>query len=357
MRGRRLSVCVALLLGFLLAAAAAGGCRGRARAEIPVRPDPDHPGRFRADFEAMGTDATLMVCAEDAQTARAIIAPALERVRRVERLMSVYLPDSEVSRLNAAGASHAVVLSPETLEVLAAAKRLSELTGGAFDVTYAPLRALWREAQMRDVVPLEEELRRAMLSVGHEKLVLSGNSAMFAAPGMSVDLGGIAKGYGVDAAAEALRRAGAASALVDIGGDMRLVGKAEGGRKWRIRVRDPRGAGERPIVLELADAAVATSGDYARYFTVAGRRYSHIIDPRTGWPVTDVPSATVVAPDATTADALATAISVMGAEKGIELIDSMPGVECLVMTRGGGGGGSAAGVRLHMSSGFSRLMQ
>jgi thiamine biosynthesis lipoprotein len=168
---------------------------------------------------------------------------------------------------------------------------------------------------------------------------------------MEVDLGGIAKGYAIDAAAEALQAAGASSGLVDIGGDLRLFGSPSGGGKWRVEVRRPRGV-EEAIILKLDPCAVTTSGDYARWFPVAGKHYSHIVDPCTGWPVPDVPSVTVVAPDATTADALATGLSVMGAAKGVALVDALPGVECMMMTRGPDGS-----VTRHLSRGFQDLIE
>jgi len=234
--------------------------------------------------------------------------------------------------------------------------RFGRLTDGAFDVTYAPLRSLWREAQGRDAPPSQEDIRSTLRAVGYDKLVLLQRSAMFAVPGMSVDLGGIAKGYAIDLAAQAMAEAGARSALVDIGGDMRMVGDAGDGRRWTIKVRDPREGDHPPMLLSLADVAVATSGDYARYFVVGDERFSHIIDPRTGWPVRDVPSATVVAPDATTADALATAASVLGAQKALELVRSLPGVECMVMSRGDGDQAPEQ-VALWFSDGFPALMQ
>jgi thiamine biosynthesis lipoprotein len=151
-----------------------------------------------------------------------------------------------------------------------------------------------------------------------------------------------------------MREAGASSGLVEIGGEVRTLGRGEGGRKWVVRVHDPRPAADGnapPLLLRLADQAVATSGDYARYFSIGGRRYSHLIDPRTGRPVGSVPSVTVVAPDASTADALATGISVLGPRDGVELADSLPEVECMVMA------GRGEAVRLVFSRGFAELME
>jgi len=305
-------------------------------------------------LRAMGTDATLMVAAPNDEAAQSCTAPAVALIRRVEREMSTYQAESEISTLNRWGAAREVKLSADTLAVLREAKRFGELTGGAFDVTYAPLRTLWREAQKQAEPPTDDEIARALRSVGSDKLVLTNTSARFAAQGMAVDLGGIAKGFAIEGAARAMAQVGAKSALVDVGGDMRVVGRREDGAKWRVEVRDPRPGERAPMVLELEDVAVATSGDYARYFRVGEQKLSHIIDPRTGRPVANVPSATVVAPSATDADALSTAASVLGAARALELINSLEGVECMLMVRTEGPEG--AGFELYYSDGFRTLV-
>ena len=344
-------------LGTALAVAlcvALAGC-GRAEPDLPVRSDARHPGRFLHEFEALGTDATLMVAARDAAAARDLFRPAVAAVRRVEARMSTYRPESEISTLNRLGAREDVSLSEDTLQVLREAVRFSRLTDGAFDVTYAPLRTLWRKAEREGRLPAEEEIAGALHAVGSDKLILGEHAARFTADGMEVDLGGIAKGYAIELAAQAMKRAGARSALVDVGGDMRVVGRREDGARWQVEVRDPRPGARAPMVLELEDAGVATSGDYARFFRVGEKTFSHIVDPRTGRAVRDVPSATVVAPDATTADALATAASVLGAQKALELVNGLDGVECMIMARSGDS--EAAEFTLYYSDGFRALME
>jgi thiamine biosynthesis lipoprotein len=187
--------------------------------------------------------------------------------------------------------------------------------------------------------------------VGWRKLQLTATTARFAVDGMEVDLGGIAKGYAIDQAAEALRDSGAAAGLVDLGGDLRLFGDGSDDGKWRVLVRRPPGV-EEDYIMAVGPCAVTTSGDYERWFSIGERRFSHIVDPRTGQPVGSIPSATVVAPDATTADGLATAINVLGAQEGVRLADSLDGVECMVMERTGD-----SGVSVHMSSGFARFLE
>lgn len=370
--GRTAALALAVLAGALLCAAPPGlfcGCKPAqspaaqapdAGAGLRVEQDPAHPGRFTARFETMSTEGAILVCAPGEAQARRMIAAALEPIHTVAAQMSTYRADSEVSRLNRDGSSGPVALSQGTMRVLDESVNYTKLTGGAFDVTYAPLRTLWRAAQQEGRMPSQADIARALDAVGYYKLVLTyaedgGGTASFAAPGMEVDLGGIAKGYAVDLAAEALIAAGAPSALVEIGGDMRAVGRRE---EWKIRVYDPRLDEHEPMFLRLSDAAVATSGDYARYFEVAGRRLSHVIDPRTGLPVEGMSSVTVVAPTATDADALSTAVSVMGPAEGLRLVDSRPGVECMIMLRPAGepGGGEEA-VQVVFSKGFLALTE
>lgn len=320
-------------------------------ADLAVQQIAGDPPRYETVLAAMGTDARFQVVAGSARQAADMFRPAIEQVRRVERLMSTYLPESEISRLNAHGSQEAVGLSPDVLHVLHKAVEASELTGGAFDVTYAPLRTLWRAAERQNRMPGPEAMDQALAAVGYDKIVFEDGRVRFAAPGMEVDLGGIAKGYAIDLAAAALQEAGAEAGIVDVGGDLRLFGAPEPGGRWRVAVRRPPGV-NKEFVLGVPACAVTTSGDYARWFEVEGQHLSHIIDPRTGRSVAHMTSVTLVAPDATTADALATGVSVMGAQAGLALVDSLPDVECMIMERLQDGP-----TQVHMSGGFSDLLE
>jgi thiamine biosynthesis lipoprotein len=321
--------------------------------QLAVWERPGRPGTYQCMFSTMGTDGSVQVSAPDPDTARRMIQAAVTEINRAEMLMSAYRPDSEVSRLNRWGAEEQVRLSPDTLSVLNSAMEFWRLTGGAFDITYAPLRSVWREAVDWGRPPDEAELAAVLATVGCEKLVLEGDAARFATSGMQVDLGGIAKGYALDIAARALKEAGARAGIVDIGGDMNLLGRPATGGSWHVQVRWPPGLpGEERIILRATDCAITTSGDYERGFKIGDRWFSHIIDPRTGRPVVDVPSVTVVAPDATTADALATALSVLGVEEGIALVDSLDRVECMIMVPGPEGT-----VARRMSAHFADLVE
>ncbi len=347
---------IVLFASFAVAALPLTGCRRREERRTTVRPT-GVPGRFAVRFETMGTDAFIVVYAPDAARADSYVAPAIGAIENVDRLMSFYRQESDIGALNSSEAGTVVEVSGETYEVLKESIRMAEITGGAFDPTYTPLRDVWRRAQDEDTLPSEKHLGGALEKVGAEDIVMLGdNHVKFKTEGMLLDLGGIAKGYAVDLAIKELRRAGCSSALVDIGGDMAVLGRRGDKRKWRVEMRDPRGEVDEPYVLEVEDMAIATSGDYARYFTVGERRFSHIIDARTGWPADSIPSVTVTAPDALTADALATALSVLDVEEGMELIDSLAGVEGMIMERKAPAEEDDEEVVIHYSEGFRELL-
>jgi len=297
--------------------------------------------RHYASVKTMGTRGTILMVTPDVRTAGKWLPLAVEQIEYVNTAMSSYSTDSELSMLNATASKGPVPVSNQLLRVLVQSRELSRLSGGAFDVTYSPLRDLWRNAARNGLVPDQSALQACRKKIGWQKVALDEESAevRFTSDGMKIDLGAIAKGYGIDLAAEALSAAGMRKGFIEIGGDMRVIGTSEQGRPWRVGVRDPRepaAAGAFIGKILLSDCAVATSGNYERYFEVDGKRYSHIMDPRTGMPVQSVLSATVIAPTAMLADGLATTITVLGPEKGIDLIESLPDVECLLVTKSNG---------------------
>lgn len=325
---------------FILAMIFLSGILGgdAAKQSLIVRRDNTRPNTFCVDFQTMGTDATLKVCISDPSRARQMLVSAMDRILEIESRMSTYLPDSESSQLNAWGGHRHVPLSQDTIYVLKQAREIAETTEGAFDPTYAPLRDLWRAAEMEDRLPSAEDIENCLQRTGISNVKVDESGSRFKKEGMQVDLGGIAKGYAIDEAVEVLKKHGAVAGLVDIGGDIRVF---EGGKipePWKIMVNDPRGGKHPPIYLLLRDVAVATSGDYARYFRIGEERYSHIIDPRDGWPAEDASSVTVIAPRAILADGLATAISVMGIREGLKLAGSLEEVECMIISLGSAGG-------------------
>ena len=311
------------------------------------------PHLERARFLLMGTEVKVTAVAASRARARAAIDGCVARMSRLEGLLSRRIATSDIARCNSAAAHFPVPVDPETIRVLQEARRYSELTGGAFDVTVMPLIRVWMEAARANGLPTEEDLAKAGKRVGFRRVSLdeTARTVRFTGEGAAIDLGAIAKGYIVDRGLIVLRQAGISAGLIEAGGDIAAFGRKPDSSAWRIGVQDPTQPQSKAAlveVIEIGDAAVATSGNYRRFSEINGKRYSHIIDPRSGRPADAVPSVTVVARDATTADALATGVSVLGVEDGLRLIESLPGVEALLITVGEGG------LAFHESSGFGR---
>lgn len=289
----------------------------------------------------MGTFSRAVAIAPSEKVGRDCIAAALDEQKRVDELMSYHNPESELNAVNREAYQRAVEVDEATFEVLERARHFSELSAGAFDVTIGALGELWRRAAATDTPPTEAEIAEAKSKVGFDKLRLDPNTrtVRFAVEGMKIDLGGIAKGFAIDRAVEAMKAAGALGGMIDIGGDIRCFGKPPKGQQtWRVGLQDPNVAPDdlgprKPLfVLNVLDKAVTTSGDYRRFATVKGQRQSHIMDTRSGRGADALVSVTIIAPDATSADALATAVSVLGLEKGLALIEQIPDTEAILLT-------------------------
>lgn len=296
----------------------------------------------------MGTPCRVLFYARDVDEAERARRAAFAELAGVDERMSDYREQSEVSLLSRRSGSGPIPVSEPLFRVLWAAERFSELSGGAFDVTVGPVVELWRKARREARLPDPQELREALERTGWRKLVLdpSARTARLERPGMRLDLGGIAKGYACDRALEALARLGIRRAMVDTGGGMALGDPPPGRAGWRIQVAD-----RSENVLILAGCGVATSGDWERYVEIDGVRYSHIVDPSTGLGLTSRILVTVVAPDGMSADALSTALSVLGPERGLRLAEDLPGVEAWMRWRENGA------VRSAETSGFAARLE
>ncbi|MFH0877984.1 MAG: FAD:protein FMN transferase [Candidatus Omnitrophota bacterium] len=246
-----------------------------------------------------------------------------QEVRRLEKLLNFYDENSELSQLNA---TSDLRVSPELFELLEFSKKMHELTQGAFDPTVAPVAVLWKRAIKKEEMPKEDELQAARGLVGFDYVFLeeATRRVRLLKSGSKLDLGAVAKGYAVQRAIEKLREANVASALVNAGGNVYGLGR-NGNKPWTVGIRDPRQSGRIVERVPLENKGVATSGDYEQFFVFQNKRYSHIIDPKTGAPVdSGIASATVIASDAKTADALATALVVLGEERGRQVLKNFP---------------------------------
>jgi len=297
----------------------------------------------------MGTTATVQAWAPDSEMAANAVEAAYAAFDRVDSLMSTWRDDSVISSLNRSEPGQWVEVGPEVCHLLHKAKTVAIASQGAFDPTILPLVRLWGFRGGQVALPDSAALAVTRLTVDHHLLEvdLATGRARLLEPGMAVDLGGIAKGYALDIAAEAMRRTGATGGVIDLGGNILTFGQ---GPHPKVGIVDPTREDRLLTGVALADASVATSGQYERYLTIQGRICGHILDPRTGWPVSPGVSATVVAEKAVLADALATAAVVLGVDRGLALLEMIPGVEGLMTVQDGHGE-----LGLRMTSGFVSL--
>jgi thiamine biosynthesis lipoprotein len=269
------------------------------------------------------------------------VRSAFREVVRLEALLSEYVASSAVSRINQAAVAlptKAVKVTQEVFNLLHKSLQLNRQTEGGFDITFGPLSGLYRKPTKgrKARLPTAIELRRALSLIGTKLVALDydKNTVRLKRAGMRIGLGGIAKGYTVDSVVAILRAKRLTGFIVDGGGDLYVSGRHPD-RAWRVGIKDPRKPSTYFASLPVQDSAVVTSGDYERYFMHGGKRYHHILDPRTGRPATGLSSVTIVAPSATLADALATGAFVLGPRRGFALVKKFSKVECLMVTTSG----------------------
>jgi thiamine biosynthesis lipoprotein len=280
--------------------------------------------------DLMGTRVSVELWHDDETAGRALVAEVLEEYRRIDRLMSTYKPESEISAVNAQAAAKPVRVSEELFGLIERSLEISDASGGAFDVTYESVGYLY-DFRAR-VHPSDADIEARLGGVDYRRLALDRGAltVRFEAPGMRINLGGIAKGHAVERAAALLAARGVKHALLNAGGDTRVLGDRRG-QPWIVGIRHPRLADEVFTRLPVVDEAISTSGDYERFFEENGQRYHHILNPATGAPAEGVLSATVLGPDATLTDGLSTTLFVLGVERGLELLREFPGYEAVVV--------------------------
>ena len=308
--------------------------------------------RFESVETHMGTLVRITLYASGEQAAKDAFRAAFDRIRNLDAILSDYRPDSELNQITEAAVRRAVPVSEDLFTVLAASQELAEATSGAFDITQGPVIRLWRDARKTGVVPDRAALQEAASRSGFRNLHLDAGhrTVAFDMPGMALDVGAIGKGYAASAAIEVLSGLGIRSALLALSGDLAFSAAPPGQRGWRIGIHsgDPSVVGF-PAVLELTNAAVSTSGSSEQHVDIDGRRYSHVIDPSSGMGLVDDITVTVIARHGLDADGLDTAISVLGTDRGLALIESRPDAAALIIQR------TAAGTMVVPSSRFLAL--
>ena len=305
--------------------------------------------RFVATQRHMGTDFTIRLVAPDQATADRGFEAAFARVKALEKVMSDYDAESEISNLVVrAPMKQPVRISEDLWKVLQRAQAVSQGSEGAFDVSVGALSRLWRRARRQKQLPSKERLQEALRSVGYQSVLLGKQqpTIQLKRAGVRLDLGGIGKGFAADAALAELQRLGLKSALVDAGGDLAVGAAPPGEQGWRIGVAPLNAGGPPSRFLQLSNCGIATSGDAWQFVEIDGHRYSHILNPRTGIGLTSRSSVTVIAADATAADGLASAVSVLGPRAGLALIERWKDAHVLVVQA------TAAGVQTWKSCHF-----
>jgi thiamine biosynthesis lipoprotein ApbE len=286
-------------------------------------------------FYVMGTILEFKLYCEDKEFCNKAISDAYSEVKRLDDMLSDYKADSKVAEVNSHAGTGKIRVPPEFVELTERSIFFSNLTDGAFDITVGKLMELWRNGQQKNTIPDSEAIKKTVSEcVGYEKIMLHAqeNQVELKSPCLSIDFGGIGKGYAIDRAVRILRDKGIKSGLINFSGNLYAIGAPPGEKGWSIGVKHPRNKDEVLTFIEVKDRGVSTSGDYERYFEINGKRFSHIFDPRTGYPVETVPSATVIAENATDADALSTAISVMGKAESLESLGKFDRAGVMIVT-------------------------
>ena len=284
----------------------------------------------------MGTRIFVELWAEDKDKQRGerAIDAVMDEMRHIDETMSVYKPTSEVSKVNALAATQPVKISPELFKLLTTALEYSRITEGAFDITYASVGYMYDFRERKR--PTEQQIQSALPAVNYQHVLLDAatSTVRFSQPGVRIDLGGIAKGYSVDCGIEILRERGFTHALVNAGGDSRVLGDRFG-KPWIIGIRHPDHPDQVITRVPLTDSAFSTSGDYERYFDEDGVRYHHIIDPHTGHSASKVRSATIIAPTATRTDGLSKTAFVLGPDEAMKIYNRLDDVDAILVTPDG----------------------
>jgi len=298
----------------------------------------------------MGSRFEVTAVHADEAQAQAAVEAAYAEVERIEAIISSWRETSETSEINRMAGKEPVAVSPELFNLIRRSVRVSRLTDGAFDITFDTVGRLWNFKSKSAPIPSQEAIDAAMKDIGYQHIVLdeAKQTVFLAKPGARIGFGAIGKGFAANRAVIVMKELGATGGVVNAGGDLVIFGHQDDGDPWRIGIANPLNRDEVFAFLDVTGQAVVTSGNYENYIELDGKRYSHILDPRTGWPVEELRSVTIVCADGELADALATAVSVLGVTKGLALLNRLNGIEGMLVDRDGG---------IHFSENLQSMMK
>ena len=288
---------------------------------------------FRRPLFLMGCDFSITVVASDSVTANSYIDMAAHEMLRIERLISSWDPNSETSKINQNAGIQPVHVSNELFDLIKRSIGLSKLTDGAFDITFASIDKLWKFDGSMNVLPSEDAIKQSIQYIGYENIILDNEkqTVYLKHKHTKIGFGAIGKGYAADKAKQLLISLGVKAGIINASGDMNTWGKQPNGSDWTIAITNPMNKEHAFATLPLNNNAVVTSGDYEKYVEFNGVRYAHIINPKTGYPTKGIISVTVFAPKAELADALATSVFVLGKDIGLNRINQLPNIECIII--------------------------
>lgn len=292
------------------------------------------PGFFKKEMLLMGNHFEISVVAGDEQWANDRIDEAVEEIRRIEKVLTTFKDDSETNLINANAGIKPVKVSAEVFQLIQRSKRISEFTQGAFDITYGSIdKKLWNFDKNMTELPKASEAKKMVRLINYRNVILDpeAQTVFLKEKGMRIGFGGIGKGYAAEMAKAIMKKNGVTSGVVNASGDLATWGCQPNGSPWTIGIAHPDAADMPFSYMTISDMAVATSGNYEKFVMINNKKYSHTINPRTGLPVTGIKSVTIISPNAELCDALATPVTIMGIEAGLNLINQLNQVECVII--------------------------
>lgn len=281
----------------------------------------------------MGSKFEITVVSDSKEKGEEYIDLAIEEICRIERIISSWDKDSETSRVNNNAGIQPVKVSQELFELIKRSIQISKISNGAFDISYASMDRIWKFDGSMTVMPSAEAIKRSVEKVGYRNIILDAEkqTVFLKLKGMKIGFGAIGKGYAADKIKKLLQDQGVKAGMINASGDLNCWGKQPDGQNWKVGITNPLNKNKIYSWFDMDDQAVVTSGNYEKYVVFNNKRYTHIIDPRTGYPASGIVSATVFAPQAELADALATSILVTGTTVGVDMINQLNGVECVII--------------------------
>lgn len=288
---------------------------------------------YKRKLSMLGSPFEITAVANDTLKGNEYIDLAVAEVKRIENLISDWIPTTQISEINRNAGIKPIKVDSEVLELVERAIKISEITDGAFDISYASMDKIWKFDGSMKVMPTEEAIKKSVARIGYKNIILNKKeqTIFLKLEGMKLGLGGIGQGYIADKVKDLLVSKGCTSGIVNVSGDINAWGKQPDGKPWNVGIVNPLNKNKVFATFPLEDSAVETSGNYEKYVIFNGIRYSHIIDPRTGYPATGVVSVSVFAKQTEIADALATGIFVLGVEVGLDLVNQLKGIECIIV--------------------------